>query len=155
MKGLCAAKVRVRVQRARSIPHGGALENFSPHQLPFLLVDLCVDILNRSSWDNRTLPANATSSMIEFWEYVIVFPLFRLSLIQRLQRQQCLGGGLCVCRSKRGATSQIGTRGAQGAAKGMGTEPRVRGLGTPQRQLAVSLPSGAHMHLEGVFPFWH
>ncbi|NXP67079.1 S6A12 protein, partial [Chloropsis cyanopogon] len=30
--------------------------------------DLCVDILNRSSRDNRTLPANATSSMIEFWE---------------------------------------------------------------------------------------
>ncbi|NXR76074.1 S6A12 protein, partial [Pycnonotus jocosus] len=30
--------------------------------------DLCVDILNRSSLDNRTLPANATSSMIEFWE---------------------------------------------------------------------------------------
>ncbi|NXC93070.1 S6A12 protein, partial [Certhia familiaris] len=30
--------------------------------------DLCVDILNRSSLDNKTLPANATSSMIEFWE---------------------------------------------------------------------------------------
>ncbi|NXM02986.1 S6A12 protein, partial [Tyrannus savana] len=30
--------------------------------------DLCVDILNRSSLDNGTLPANATSSMIEFWE---------------------------------------------------------------------------------------
>ncbi|NXO27168.1 S6A12 protein, partial [Cisticola juncidis] len=30
--------------------------------------DLCVDILNRSGLDNRTLPANATSSMIEFWE---------------------------------------------------------------------------------------
>ncbi|NWY25569.1 S6A12 protein, partial [Pheucticus melanocephalus] len=30
--------------------------------------DLCVDILNRSSLDNRTLSANATSSMIEFWE---------------------------------------------------------------------------------------
>ncbi|XP_010161728.1 sodium- and chloride-dependent betaine transporter [Antrostomus carolinensis] len=30
--------------------------------------DLCVDILNSSSWDNRTLPANATSPMIEFWE---------------------------------------------------------------------------------------
>uniref|UniRef100_A0A8C0EP62 Transporter n=1 Tax=Bubo bubo TaxID=30461 RepID=A0A8C0EP62_BUBBB len=30
--------------------------------------DLCVDILNSSSLDNRTLPANATSPMIEFWE---------------------------------------------------------------------------------------
>ncbi|XP_039564074.1 sodium- and chloride-dependent betaine transporter isoform X4 [Passer montanus] len=30
--------------------------------------DLCVDILNRSSLDNRTLPANSTSSMIEFWD---------------------------------------------------------------------------------------
>uniref|UniRef100_A0A8C3P3B4 Transporter n=1 Tax=Cyanoderma ruficeps TaxID=181631 RepID=A0A8C3P3B4_9PASS len=30
--------------------------------------DLCVDILNRSGLDNRTLPANAASSMIEFWE---------------------------------------------------------------------------------------
>lgn len=48
------------------------------HQLPFLLVDLCVDILNSSSLDNRTMPANATSPMIEFWEYVIAFPLFRL-----------------------------------------------------------------------------
>uniref|UniRef100_A0A8C4UG36 Solute carrier family 6 member 12 n=1 Tax=Falco tinnunculus TaxID=100819 RepID=A0A8C4UG36_FALTI len=30
--------------------------------------DLCVEFLNRSSLDNRTLPANATSPMIEFWE---------------------------------------------------------------------------------------
>ncbi|XP_064011723.1 sodium- and chloride-dependent betaine transporter-like isoform X2 [Pogoniulus pusillus] len=30
--------------------------------------DLCVDILKSSSLDNRTLPANATSPMIEFWE---------------------------------------------------------------------------------------
>ncbi|KAM6284592.1 sodium- and chloride-dependent betaine transporter isoform 1-T3 [Spheniscus humboldti] len=30
--------------------------------------DLCVDILNSSRLDNRTLPANATSPMIEFWE---------------------------------------------------------------------------------------
>ncbi|KAF2979743.1 hypothetical protein EK904_012767 [Melospiza melodia maxima] len=58
--------------------------------------DLCVDILNRSSLDNRTLPVNATSSMIEFWEYVIAFPLFRLPLTQRLQLQDSLGWGLCV-----------------------------------------------------------
>lgn len=93
-KDLCAARVRVSVQRGRNISPVGALENFSPHQLPFLLVDLCVDILNRSSLDNRTLPVNATSSMIEFWEYVIAFPLLRLSLIQRLQLQEFLGGGL-------------------------------------------------------------
>ncbi|NXG64928.1 S6A12 protein, partial [Hemiprocne comata] len=30
--------------------------------------DLCVDILNSTSLDNRTLPTNATSPMIEFWE---------------------------------------------------------------------------------------
>ncbi|NXE03897.1 S6A12 protein, partial [Lophotis ruficrista] len=30
--------------------------------------DLCVDFLNSSSLDNRTMPANATSPMIEFWE---------------------------------------------------------------------------------------
>ncbi|NXX42684.1 S6A12 protein, partial [Tricholaema leucomelas] len=30
--------------------------------------DLCVDILKSSSLDNRTLPANATSPMMEFWE---------------------------------------------------------------------------------------
>lgn len=98
MKDLCAARVRVRIQRGRNIPPGGALENFSPHQLPFLLVDLCVDILNRSGLDNRTLPANTTSSMIEFWEYVIAFPLFGLPLIQRLELQDSLGGVLCVCR---------------------------------------------------------
>lgn len=108
--------VRVRVQRGRSIPLGGALENFSPHQLPFLLVDLCVDILNRSSLDDRTLPANATSSMIEFWEYVIAFPLFRLPLIQSLQLQDSLGWGLCVCRSKVRCHVSDPTRGVQGAA---------------------------------------
>lgn len=48
------------------------------HKLPFLLVDLCVDILNSSILDNRTMPANATSPMLEFWEYVTAFPLFRL-----------------------------------------------------------------------------
>jgi len=78
VKGLCAARVRVRVQRGRSTPHGGALNNSSGHQLPFLLVDLCVDILNSSSLDNKTLPANATSSVVEFWEYVITLLLFRL-----------------------------------------------------------------------------
>ncbi|KAM9388120.1 LOW QUALITY PROTEIN: sodium- and chloride-dependent betaine transporter-like [Phaethornis superciliosus] len=40
--------------------------------------DLCVDILNSSSLDNRTLPANATSPMIEFWE---VLMLLSLSLV--------------------------------------------------------------------------
>ncbi|NWX17034.1 S6A12 protein, partial [Aegotheles bennettii] len=30
--------------------------------------DLCVDILNSSSLDNRTFPANSTSPVIEFWE---------------------------------------------------------------------------------------
>lgn len=48
------------------------------HKLPFLSVDLCVDILNTSSLDNRTMPANATSAMLEFWEYVTAFALFRL-----------------------------------------------------------------------------
>lgn len=48
------------------------------HWLPFLLVDLCVDFLNKSSLDNRTMPANATSPVVEFWEYVITFPRFRL-----------------------------------------------------------------------------
>lgn len=48
------------------------------HWLPFLLVDLCVDFLNSSDWDNRTVPANATSPVVEFWEYVITFLPFRL-----------------------------------------------------------------------------
>uniref|UniRef100_A0A8C2UDZ6 Transporter n=1 Tax=Coturnix japonica TaxID=93934 RepID=A0A8C2UDZ6_COTJA len=30
--------------------------------------DLCVDFLNISNWDNRTVPANATSPVVEFWE---------------------------------------------------------------------------------------
>uniref|UniRef100_A0A669P8V1 Transporter n=1 Tax=Phasianus colchicus TaxID=9054 RepID=A0A669P8V1_PHACC len=30
--------------------------------------DLCVDFLNSSDWDNRTVPANATSPVVEFWE---------------------------------------------------------------------------------------
>uniref|UniRef100_A0A8B9U9S6 Transporter n=1 Tax=Anas zonorhyncha TaxID=75864 RepID=A0A8B9U9S6_9AVES len=30
--------------------------------------DLCVDFLNKSSLDNRTMPANATSPVVEFWE---------------------------------------------------------------------------------------
>lgn len=119
---MCAARVRVRIQRGRNIPLGGPLKNFSPHQLPFLLVDLCVDILNRSSLDNRTLPANTTSSMIEFWEYVIAFPLLRLPFIKRLELQDSLGVGRCVSV---GATCQICTRGAHRAAKEMGTEPRV------------------------------
>jgi len=42
------------------------------------LVDLCVDFLNSSDWDNRTVPANATSPVVEFWEYVITFLPFRL-----------------------------------------------------------------------------
>lgn len=122
MKGLCAARVRVSIQLGGNIPHGGATENVSPHQLPFLLVDLCVDILNRSGLDNRTLPANATSSMIEFWEYVTAFPLLRLPLIQRLQLQESLGGGLCVCRRE---VPSDPTRGAQGAARETGTESRL------------------------------
>ncbi|NWX83816.1 S6A12 protein, partial [Nothoprocta pentlandii] len=30
--------------------------------------DLCLDFLNSSSLDNRTMPANATSPVVEFWE---------------------------------------------------------------------------------------
>ncbi|XP_042693745.1 sodium- and chloride-dependent betaine transporter-like [Centrocercus urophasianus] len=30
--------------------------------------DLCVDFLNTSNWDNRTVPANTTSPVVEFWE---------------------------------------------------------------------------------------
>ncbi|KAJ6659966.1 hypothetical protein lerEdw1_018163 [Lerista edwardsae] len=30
--------------------------------------DHCVDFLNSSMWENKTLPPNATSSVIEFWE---------------------------------------------------------------------------------------
>lgn len=48
------------------------------HWLPFLLLDLCVDFLNTSNWDNRTVPANTTSPVVEFWEYVITFLPFRL-----------------------------------------------------------------------------
>lgn len=35
--------------------------------------DHCVDFLNSSIWENKTLPPNATSSVIEFWEYVFWF----------------------------------------------------------------------------------
>lgn len=71
------------------------------HQLPFLLVDLCVDILNSSRLDNRTLPANATSPVIEFWEYVITFPLFRLLCHPKVPAVEVCGGrAVRLCRTK-------------------------------------------------------
>uniref|UniRef100_A0A8B9GLV6 Transporter n=1 Tax=Amazona collaria TaxID=241587 RepID=A0A8B9GLV6_9PSIT len=54
-------------------------------------LDLCVDILNRSSLDNRTLPANATSPMIEFWEKRV------LGLTDGIHRLGSLRWELALC----------------------------------------------------------
>lgn len=129
------------------------------HQLPVLLVDLCVDILNRSSLDNGTLLANATSPMIEFWEYVIVFPLFRL-----LSHPKAAAVGLSgwkavhLSRTKQGATCQTQMRGTQCTElpRSLAQNPGARGLDTAQRLLILCLPKDDRVHTcTGMFSFWH
>nr|XP_009678147.1 PREDICTED: sodium- and chloride-dependent betaine transporter isoform X1 [Struthio camelus australis]XP_009678148.1 PREDICTED: sodium- and chloride-dependent betaine transporter isoform X1 [Struthio camelus australis]XP_009678149.1 PREDICTED: sodium- and chloride-dependent betaine transporter isoform X1 [Struthio camelus australis]XP_009678150.1 PREDICTED: sodium- and chloride-dependent betaine transporter isoform X1 [Struthio camelus australis]XP_009678151.1 PREDICTED: sodium- and chloride- len=125
--------------------------------------DLCVDFLNSSSLDNRTVPANATSSVVEFWEYVIPFPLYRL-----LSHPKATGAGICQGAAVRPSEvpcarpthRELSAQNCQGDQhRAWRSVQHIRGarvLDTPQRLLAQCLRMSAHVHTRtGVFSFWH